>query len=926
MISQIDMAIFIGSMVLTMVIGLYASYGITSMREYDIGDKKFSTATIAATIVATWAGGNYFVMIISETYANGLYFIWSQLGGVIAVWLVGAFFAPRMGEFLNNLSIAEAMGSLYGKKVRIITAITGFMVSGGLLAGQLKVSGLMFEYCFDYPEVYGIVIGGILVTIYSAFGGLRSVTFTDVVQLITFGTMLPTLAFCIFDKIKDAHVVLNTLRTHKLFDYTEVFNFTHPKSLYFLLIFIIYIIPGFSPASFQRIAMAKNVEQSSRSFIIASLIWLFVVVTLYFISVLIFTTHPGLDTKNVIKYILLDQSYTGLRGFILAGIMAMVMSTADSYINASSVLFVNDLCGPLGIKIKNDLHIARIAAALLGSVAIFLAIYGKSLLDLILISSMFSMPVVTIPFIMTVFGFRSSSKSVLIGMSAGAITVVICKFVYYNLNIPATVPGMAANLIFLIGSHYILRQPGGWVGIKDPTPLIALQQERQYRWKKFKEKLRNFDFTKFMAKNSPNNELMYVYTGLFCFFSLYSNLATISHNAKLAFPLFFEFVTPTVLFSATALLSYPLWLSSWKRNEIIEHVVWNLVTFYGLVYIGFIFAIIGNFAPTQVMILIINLILVAVLVRWQWALVMIFAGAFVSFKIANIYFPGALASSSISLRLQIIYLLLLIGSLLIIFLKPKQEQESLLAERIEHLRNRIVDQEKEMISALSLKSEFIRNVQHEYHTPMTGIMSMSQMLYDSYDSLTDVERKDAAEVIFKSFVRLESFDSNIATLSKISRSGYELKIEKINISELIKERLNVCQKLYKDETESEFILDVEEEIAVKGDKYYLGQMIDNLIINAMTYCKKGSITVTLQKVGIYAARLTVKDEGIGIPDDELLDIFGEFMVSSKTRTPSGGRGIGLALCKKVLEIHDGSIFAESDGKSWTKFTITLPLR
>lgn len=922
---NIDSTIFIVFIALTIVIGLFSSYGIKTMREYAIGDKKFSTATIAATIVATWAGGNYFVMIISETYANGLYFIWSRLGGILAVLLVGVVFAPRMGEFMNNLSLAEAMGDLYGKHVRLVTALAGFMVSGGILAGQLKVSGLMFEYCFGCPELYGIIIGGILVTIYSAFGGLRSVTFTDVVQLLTFGTMLPTLAFCIFDKIKDVHIIIDILATNKLFDYTEVFNFTHPKSLYFLSLFIIGIIPGFSPPSFQRIVMSKNTNQARSSFIIASMIWFFVVFTLVFISVLIFATTPGLNAKNVVKYILVDQSYTGLRGFILAGIMAMVMSTADSHINSSSVIFIHDFCKPLGIKIKDELRTTRIAAILLGIIGILLSLFGKSLLDLWLIASMFSMPVVSVPFMLTVLGFRSSTKSVLIAMAAGAVTAALWK-INPIIDLPAAVPGMAANLVFLLGSHYILRQPGGWVGIKDPAPLIALQQERRYKWKKFKEKLQNFDFTNFMAKNSPNNELMYVYTGLFCFFSLYSNMATISHQAKWAFPVFFEFVTPSVLFSATALLSYPLWLSSWKKNEIIEHIVWNLVTFYGLVCMGFIFAIIGNFSPMQVMILIINLILVAVLVRWQWALVMIFVGAFVSFKVSAIYFPGALASATISLKLQIIYLLLLIGSLLIIFLKPKQEHASLLAERIEHLRNRIVDQEKEMISALSLRSEFIRNIQHEYHTPMTGIMSMSQMLYDSYDSLTDAERKDAAEVIFKSFVRLESFDSNIATLSKLSRSGYELKVEKINVSELIKERLGVCQKLYKDETESEFVLNIEEGIVVKGDKYYLGQMMDNLIINAMTYCKKGSIIIGLEKVGIYAARFTVKDEGIGIPDNELLEIFGEFMVSSKTRTPSGGRGIGLALCKKILEVHDGSIFAESDEKSWTKFTVTLPLR
>lgn len=925
MVSQIDMAIFIGFMLATISIGLFSGYGITNLREYAVGDKKFSTATIAATIVATWAGGQDFVMIISETYENGLYFIFSQLGEVLAILLVGIIFAPRMGEFLNNLSIADAMGSLYGKPVRIISAITGVMVSWGLLAGQLKVSGLVFEYCFNMPEVYGVLIGGTIVTIYSSLGGIKSVTFTDVIQLLTFATMLPTLAFCIFDKISNVHVIIDTITNHHLFDYKQVFDFSQYKSLYFLFLFVIYLVPGFSPASFQRVVMAKNTDQAKKSFIIAALLWLFVISTLFFISILILSTKPNFDTKNIVKHILLEQSYSGLRGFILAGIMAMVMSTADSFINAASVLFVHDFCKPLGIKVKNELQSTRFFALCFGISSIFLALSSKSLLDLVVMASMFSMPVVTVPFLMTILGFRSSGKSVLIAMTAGSLTVILWNILMTE-DIPATVPGMIANLVFLLASHYLLRQSGGWVGIKDPAPLIALAQERRYKWKKFKERLQNFNFIKFMAKNSPNNELMYVYTGLFCFFSLYSNMATISHNARVSFPVFFEFVTPSVLFSATALLSYPLWLSSWKKNEIIEHVIWNLVTFYGLVCMGFVFAIIGNFSPTQVMILIINLILVAVLVRWQWSLVMIFAGAFVSFKVSAIYFPGALASATISLKLQIIYLLLLIGSLLIVFLRPKQERESLLAERIQHLRNRIVDQEKEMISALSLRSEFIRNIQHEYHTPMTGIMSMSQMLYDSYDSLTDTERKEAAEVIFKSFVRLESFDSNIATLSKLSRSGYELKVEKINVSELIKERLGVCQKLYKDETESEFVLNIKEGIVVKGDKYYLGQMMDNLIINAMTYCKKGSIIIGLEQVGIYAARFTVKDEGIGILDNELLEIFGEFMVSSKTRTPSGGRGIGLALCKKILEVHDGSIFAESDGKSWTKFTVTLPLR
>jgi len=767
--------------------------------------------------------------------------------------------------------------------------------------------------------------------LYSTLGGVRSVTFTDVIQLLTFATMMPTLAFFIFDKMHVANILTNPDVTARFFNFSEVFDFTRPKSLYYLCLFLFNGIPGFNPAFFQRVAIAKDTKQITRSFVVAGCIWFFIVLSIDFISLLTFVSHPDLEPINVVKFIIFDQSYPGLRGFILAGIMAMIMSTADSYTNSASVLFVHDLCKPLGIRIKRELFVTRITSAILVLGSIKLAITSAagsfSLLQILIASNIFYMPVVTVPFILAIFGFRSSTKAVLIGMAAGAITVLTWEQFWQIADIPGIIPGMAANMVFLFASHYLLRQEGGWVGIKDQAPLTAIKQERRARIKKFIQSIKEFSFSKFMENNSPNSELMYIYTGLFACISLYANMATINHYVKLSLPELFQFITPSVLFSATALLSYPLWLEPWKRCEVIAHIVWNVVSFYGLIYIGFLFAIISNFATFQVMILIINLIMIAVLVRWQWALTMILLGAMVSAKFVNMYLPGTLNLEALSLRLQLIYILLFIGSLLIIFIKPKQERQSLVEEKVLHLSSRLVDQEKQVLDALSLKSEFIRNMQHEYHTPMTGIMAMSQMLYDSHDNLNDKEKKEAAEVIFKSFVRLESFDSNLASLAKLNKEEFELKRENINFSELLQERIKICRKLYEEEGSNRgFIVHLpDEEVHIRGDKYYLQQMIDNLVINAIMYCEHGLIEITLERLGHRFLRLYVRDSGIGIPPSELLEVFGEFMVSSKTRTPSGGRGIGLALCKKVVSAHQGNILAESDGESWTLFTVTLPL-
>jgi Na+/proline symporter len=218
---DIDSIIFVGFLVVNLALGLMSGRGIKNIKEYAIGDRNFSTSTLVATIVATWISGGIFFTIISESYSHGLYFMWAGLGDAICLLIVGYFFAPRLIEFLGKISIAEAMGEFYGKPVRIITSISGFIGVSGVIAMQLKISGLLFEYCFDVSSAYGIIVGGTIVTLYSALGGIRSVTFTDVIQFFTFGTIIPTIALFVMNTVGNRDVVASTLSSNSMFDYRE---------------------------------------------------------------------------------------------------------------------------------------------------------------------------------------------------------------------------------------------------------------------------------------------------------------------------------------------------------------------------------------------------------------------------------------------------------------------------------------------------------------------------------------------------------------------------------------------------------------------------------------------------------------------------------------------------------------------------------
>ncbi|RYE13044.1 MAG: sodium:solute symporter family protein, partial [Rickettsiales bacterium] len=300
--------------------------------------------------------GDTFFTQLSEVYSNGLYFIWAQFGELVCFLLIAIFFAPRMGEFLGKLSIAQAMGDLYGKNVQIITSISAFIGATGMIAMQLKVAGLLFEYCFGMGGFYGIIMSGLIITMYSGLGGIRSVTFTDVLQLFTFGTIIPTIAFFILSTAGNVDIVLNTLTTSEIFDYKKVFDFSNQRSVYYLFLFIFIAAPGFNPAIFQRIAMAKSTTQVRQSFTIAAFTCFVLTSITFWIGTIILATKPNIDGNNIVKHIIFDYSFKGIRGLTSADIMAVVMSTADSYINSTSVLVINDFCKPIRSSIiKNEL-------------------------------------------------------------------------------------------------------------------------------------------------------------------------------------------------------------------------------------------------------------------------------------------------------------------------------------------------------------------------------------------------------------------------------------------------------------------------------------------------------------------------------------------------------------------------------------------
>jgi Na+/proline symporter/signal transduction histidine kinase len=945
----IDSAIVVVFLLITLVVGIISGRGITSIKQYSLGEGDFSTGTISATIIATWISGGIFSMAISETYTKGLYFIIPLLGDALVFFVIGLVLAPRMKNFLGKISIAELMGDLYGQHSRIITAIVGVLGCAGEIAIQFKVSSVLLQMLFGFSNIYAIGISAFIVIFYASFGGIKSVTFTDIIQFFTFGTIIPIITLIIWGTFDNPTIIFETLSNNPMFDYQQVFNPENPKFFVMVTLMLFFGLPHMYPVLFQRISMAQDTSQVTRSFVIAGGVCLFIEMIICLVGVLLYSKDPNLNPETLFAYILDNYSYVGFKGMVAASIMAMVMSTTDSYINSAAILFSHDLCRPLGIiNIQNELSTSRFFAIFIGLLAFILALNSNTILELGMMVWSFYIPIVTVPILAAIFGFRTTSKSFSISTIMGLCTVVIWRCYFMDTGIDSVIPGMIANIIFFFGSHYSLRQPGGWIANKENDSKLT---KKSWQIKQIFSNLTKINLHNFVLKNAPKNETIYSLFGFFTIVTVYSTMFSIDAVARDYYSQLISILYHSILIISSIFITYPIWPDKIKNRSFISWV-WFISLFYVLVFAGMCQVIISNFGQFQLMTLLLSMVVLSILVRWQIALSFMIIGTISSVYFFKFYSGfNDIKIELWDLQFKIIYILLLVSSILIAFLKPKQEhleeteakvedlesevieldhevsgyreQVSNLSEKVSHYSERVEDQAKEIERLGSTAQKILNNVNHELRLPVGNVMNFAQMLGSGIDKMSVEEVKMISEEVYTNSTRLSTMILNMLDLAMLSAKKIELKKRTINFSELVEERVKTCRVIYLGDKKIDFRLTIEPEILIAVDPNYIRQVVDNIVINSINFSDEGLIEVNVTREDEFV-KLTISDKGKGIPMAELYDIFTPFKMGSNSESKAQGRGVGLALCKAAIEAHGGSIKAESNGTQGAIFMVLLP--
>ena len=227
-----------------------------------------------------------------------------------------------------------------------------------------------------------------------------------------------------------------------------------------------------------------------------------------------------------------------------------------------------------------------------------------------------------------------------------------------------------------------------------------------------------------------------------------------------------------------------------------------------------------------------------------------------------------------------------------------------------------------------LKSEFLANMSHELRTPLNAILGFSELLRDDLaGKITEKQRKDCLDNIYNSGRHLLSLINDVLDLTKIEAGRMDLVYEEFGVESATREVLNVLRSLaIKKDIEITSSVEPSDALLI-ADKNKFKQVLYNLLSNAIKFTPPSGKVTVQARAQDQLLKISVQDSGIGIPKDFQHKIFGAFyQVQSASNREYPGTGLGLALTKKLVELHGGSIGFDSADGHGTTFTVELPLR
>jgi signal transduction histidine kinase len=230
------------------------------------------------------------------------------------------------------------------------------------------------------------------------------------------------------------------------------------------------------------------------------------------------------------------------------------------------------------------------------------------------------------------------------------------------------------------------------------------------------------------------------------------------------------------------------------------------------------------------------------------------------------------------------------------------------------------EEQRRLQEVSAVREEFISIVSHELRTPVAGLLGFLQTTLDHWDGMADPERRRAVGRSLSSARRLHALTRDVLDTSTMESGGLSYSFATVDLRDEVSSAVLAAQDVLPDRVLRLTLPD--EPTWVRCDRERITQVMTNLLDNAVKSAPTGALDITVTRQGREAV-VSVTDQGPGMSETELARVFDKF-VRGRTSTPAG-TGLGLYICKQVVDAHGGEIYASSQEGRGATVTFTLPL-
>jgi len=249
--------------------------------------------------------------------------------------------------------------------------------------------------------------------------------------------------------------------------------------------------------------------------------------------------------------------------------------------------------------------------------------------------------------------------------------------------------------------------------------------------------------------------------------------------------------------------------------------------------------------------------------------------------------------------------------------KKKLEREVLTAKDVAEVATRV-------------KSDFLANMSHELRTPLNSIIGFSEVLEDELLGALNASQREDVQYILKAGRHLLSLINDILDLAKVESGKMQFEVERVSLKGLLDTMLAMHrEKASRHGISMELQMETVADMTIEADERKLKQILFNLLSNAVKFTSDGGSVRVLARMlpGAKEIEISVEDTGIGIKPEDIPKLFKEFsQLDSVYDKEYGGTGLGLALTKKLVELHSGSIQVASEFGKGSRFFFVMPIK